>query len=152
MQTGQLVQQIVFIVIALIAILLFSKNIKKIRRNILLGHDEDYSDQPGRRWKNLLLIAFGQKKMFRNPFVAIMHFFIYAGFIIINIEVLEIVLDGGLGKHRLFANALGGLYTYLIDGFEILAVLVLLACVIFLARRNILKLKRFISRDLDGWP
>src|SRR5215208_5240356 len=152
MQTGQLVQQIVFIAIALAAILLFTKNIKKIRRNILLGHDEDYSDNPSRRWKNLLLIAFGQKKMFRNPLVAVMHFFIYAGFIIINIEVLEIVLDGGLGKHRLFANALGGLYIYLIDGFEILAVLVLSACVIFLLRRNVIKLKRFISHDLDGWP
>src|SRR5215471_18478947 len=90
--------------------------------------------------------------MFRNPLVAVMHFFIYAGFIIINIEVLEIVLDGGLGKHRLFANALGGFYTFLIDAFEILAVLVLLACVIFLVRRNILKLRRFRSHDLDGWP
>src|SRR6476659_4314456 len=90
--------------------------------------------------------------MFRYPLVAIMHFFIYAGFIIINIEVLEIVLDGGFGGHRLFANALGGFYTFLIDGFEILAVLVLTACVIFLIRRNILKLKRFRSHDLDGWP
>ena len=118
----------------------------------MLGHDEDYSDHPSRRWKNVLLLAFGQKKMFRNPLVAVMHLFIYAGFIIINIEVLEIVLDGGLGKHRLFSNALGGLYTILIDAFEILAVLVLLACVIFLIRRNILKLRRFKSSDLDGWP
>src|SRR6266498_6041402 len=148
----QIVQQIIFIAIALFAIWLFSKNVKKIRRNILVGHDEEYSDNPSQRWKNVLLIAFGQKKMFKNPLVAVMHFFIYAGFVIINIEVLEIVLDGGLGKHRLFANALGGFYTFLIDGFEILAVLVLLACVIFLARRNILKLKRFISHDLDGWP
>src|SRR5204863_941808 len=111
-----------------------------------------YTDRPAERWKNVLLLAFGQKKMFRNPLVAVMHFFIYAGFIIINIEVLEIVLDGGLGKHRLFANALGGFYTFLIDAFEILAVLVFLACVIFLVRRNILKLRRFRSHDLDGWP
>src|SRR6266480_3381729 len=110
-----MVQQIIFIVVALFAIALFIKNIKKIRRNILLGHDEDYSDKASQRWKNVLLLAFGQKKMFRNPLVAVMHFFIYAGFIIINIEVLEIVLDGGLGKHRLFANALGGFYTFLID-------------------------------------
>src|SRR5439155_20782649 len=147
-----IVQQVIFIAVALFAIVLFTRNIKKIRRNILLGHDEDYTDNPSRRWKNVLLLAFGQKKMFRNPLVAIMHFFIYAGFIIINIEVLEIVLDGGFGKHRLFANALGGFYTFLIDAFEILAVLVLAACIIFLARRNILKLKRFRSRDLDGWP
>jgi len=148
----QIVQQVLFIAIALAAILLFAKNIKKIRRNILLGHDEDFSNHSSQRWRNLLLIAFGQKKMFRNPLVAVMHFFIYAGFIIINIEVLEIVLDGGLGKHRLFANALGGSYTFLIDAFEILAILVLAACVIFLIRRNFIKLKRFVSHDLDGWP
>src|SRR5215831_7698911 len=148
----QIIQQIIFVALAVFAIGLFAKNIKKIRRNILLGHDEDYSDQPSLRWKNVLLLAFGQKKMFRNPLVAVIHFFIYAGFIIINIEVLEIVLDGGFGSHRLFANALGGFYTFLIDAFEILAVGVLLACVIFLARRNILKLKRFRSHDLDGWP
>lgn len=148
----QLVQQIIFIVLVIFAIGLFAKNIKKIRRNILLGHDEDYSDHSSLRWKNVLLLAFGQKKMFRNPLVAVIHFFIYAGFIIINIEVLEIVLDGGFGSHRLFAHALGGFYTFLIDAFEILAILVLTACIIFLIRRNILKLKRFKSHDLDGWP
>jgi hypothetical protein len=148
----QAVQQIIFIILALLAILLFTRNIKKIKRNILLGRDEDYSNNSSQRWRNVLLLAFGQKKMFRNPLVAVMHFFIYAGFIIINIEVLEIVLDGGFGKHRLFSNALGGFYTFLIDAFEILAVLVLTACIIFLIRRNILKLRRFISHDLDGWP
>src|SRR4030095_1631825 len=148
----QMIQQILFVALALFAIWLFSKNAKKIRRNILLGQDEDYSDHPAQRWKNVLLLAFGQKKMFRNPLVAVMHFFIYAGFTIINIEVLEIILDGGFGRHRLFANALGGFYTFLIDGFEILAVLVLIACVIFLIRRNIIKLKRFRSHDLEGWP
>ena len=99
-----------------------------------------------------MLLAFGQKKMFRNPLVAVLHFFVYAGFIIINIEVLEIVLDGIFGTHRLFAAPVGGLYTFLINSFEILAVLVLIGCVIFLIRRNIIKLKRFISKDLDGWP
>src|SRR6478672_8956611 len=119
-----LVQQILFIVLAFFSIWLFTKNIRKIRRNILLGHDEDYSDHPGQRWKNVLLLAFGQKKMFRNPLVAVMHFFIYAGFIIINIEVLEIVLDGGFGSHRLFSVPMDGFYTFLINAFEILAVLV----------------------------
>src|SRR5215510_8186412 len=139
-----LVQQILFIALVFFSIWLFVKNIRKIRRNILLGHDEDYSNNPGERWKNVLLLAFGQKKMFRNPLVAVMHFFIYAGFIIINIEVLEIVLDGIIGKHRLFAEPLGALYTFLINAFEILALLVLLACAIFVVRRNIIKLKRFI--------
>jgi ferredoxin/nitrate reductase gamma subunit len=90
--------------------------------------------------------------MFRNPLVAVLHFFVYAGFIIINIEVLEIVLDGILGNHRMFAQPLGGLYKFLIDAFEVLAFLVLAGCVIFLIRRNIIKLKRFISSDLKGWP
>src|SRR4029077_9836967 len=98
----QLGQQIAFILLSVTAIWLFSRNALQIRKNILLGKDEDYSDQPGRRWKNLLLLAFGQKKMFRNPLVAILHFFIYAGFIIINLEVLEIFLDGILKTHRLF--------------------------------------------------
>jgi ferredoxin len=147
-----LAQQILFILFSGIAIGLFSKKVKEISRNIKLGREEDLTDNRPQRWKNLILLAFGQKKMFRNPLVAIIHFFIYAGFIIINIEVLEIVLDGILGKHRLFAGPLGGFYIFLINAFEVLALLVLLACVIFLARRNILKLKRFISKDLDGWP
>ena len=110
-------------------------------------------DHPGKRWKNLLLLAFGQKKMFRNPLVAVLHFFIYAGFIIINLEVLEIFLDGILGTHRLFVDPDGRtLYSWLINAFEILALAVLIACVVFLCRRNILKLRRFMSHDLDGWP
>src|ERR1700750_1337440 len=112
-----ILQQIIFIAVVIVAVLLFTKNISRIRRNILLVVDEDISDQKALRWKNVLLLAFGQKKMFRNPLVAVMHFIIYAGFIIINIEVLEIILDGGFGKHRLFANALGGFYTFLIDAF-----------------------------------
>lgn len=148
----QIAQQILFILISVAAIVLFSKKAKEIVRNIKLGRDETINDNPSQRWKNLLLLAFGQKKMFRNPLVAVLHFFVYAGFIIINLEVLEIVLDGIFGTHRLFAQPLGGFYTFLINSFEVLAVLVLLGCLIFLIRRNILKLKRFISKDLDGWP
>ena len=148
----QILQQVLFVALAGLASWHFAKNIGIIRSNILLGKDEDLSNNPSLRWKNLLLLAFGQKKMFRNPLVALMHFVIYAGFIIINIEVLEIVLDGILGTHRLFLPYLGGFYTFLINFFEILAVGVLAVCIIFLARRNIIKLKRFISKDLDGWP
>src|SRR5688572_15807830 len=148
----QIAQQILFVLISAAAIGLFSKKIKEITRNIKLGRDETINDNPSQRWKNLLLLAFGQKKMFRNPLVAVLHFFVYAGFIIINIEVLEIVLDGIFGTHRLFAKSLGSFYNLLINAFELLAVLVLSGCVIFLIRRNVLKLKRFISKDLDGWP
>jgi heterodisulfide reductase subunit C len=145
-------QQIVFDLLSGTALWLFSRNVLRIRKNIQLGKDENYSDQPGLRWKNLLLLAFGQKKMFRNPMVAFLHFFIYAGFIIINLEVLEIFLDGVLGTHRLFEFPMGKLYIWLINAFEILALFVLLGCFVFLFRRNILKLRRFISQDLDGWP
>jgi ferredoxin len=117
-----------------------------------LGRDEPYTDQPGRRWKNVLLLAFGQKKMFRNPLVAVMHFVIYAGFVIINLEVLEIALDGILGTHRLFSDFSKFLYPVLINAFEVLAVGVFLACFIFFCRRNILHIRRFMSHDLDGWP
>jgi ferredoxin len=147
-----LLPQIIFIIICVAAIGLFARRIMEIRRNILLGKDADYTDNPAQRWRNVLLMAFGQKKMFRNPLVAILHFFVYAGFIIINIEVLEIILDGMLGTHRLFAPYLGAAYNFLINAFEILAVLVITACAVFLVRRNIIKIKRFISKDLDGWP
>jgi heterodisulfide reductase subunit C len=145
-------QQILFVLVSAIAIWLFSKNAMQIRKNILLGRDEDYTGNKAERWKNMLLIALGQKKMFRNPLVAIMHLVVYAGFVIINIEVLEIVLDGVFGTHRMFAPLLGGLYPFLINAFEILAFGVLFFCIIFLIRRNALKLRRFISHDLDGWP
>jgi ferredoxin len=147
-----MIQQILFILAAVIAIWIFAKRAKEIRRNILLGKDEPFNDRAGKRWNNVLLLAFGQKKMFRNPLVAIMHFVVYAGFIIINIEVLEIFLDGVFGTHRLFSFALGPVYKWLINGFEWLAAGVIIFCVVFLVRRNIIKLKRFISHDLDGWP
>ncbi len=109
----QFIQQGIFILLAGFSIWLFSKNIMRIRRNILLGKDEDLKDNPGLRWKNLFLLAFGQKKMFRNPLVAILHFVVYAGFIIINIEVLEIGLDGLFGTHRIFlSDTIIGFYTF----------------------------------------
>lgn len=145
-------QQILFVLAAGVAIWLFARNAMRIRRNILLGKDEPYNDHPSDRWRNVFLLALGQKKMFRRPMVALMHFVIYAGFIIINIEVLEIFIDGAVGTHRLFAGWLGGFYNFLINAFEWLAVGVIAVCVAFLVRRNILKLKRFISKDLDGWP
>ena len=148
----QIVSQIIFVVILAAAVGLFTKNILLIRRTIFLGQAEDLTDNKPQRWKNLLLLALGQKKMFKNKLVAVMHLVIYAGFIIINLEVLEIVLDGIFGTHRLFLPFLGGFYTFLINFFEVLAVGVVIVCVLFLCRRNLLKLKRFISKDLNGWP
>jgi ferredoxin len=149
----QFLPQVFFLIIFVFATFLFAKKANQIRRNILLGKDEDFSDNKPQRWKNLLLLALGQRKMFANLLVAIMHLIIYLGFVIINIEVLEIVLDGFLGKHRLFATLIPkGLYSFLINFFESLAVGVLMVCIIFLSRRNLIKLKRFVSKDLTGWP
>lgn len=147
----ELVQQILFLVLTGAAIFLFAQKVKAIRRNISLGREENILPHP-QRWRNVLLMAFGQKRMFDKPLVALLHFILYAGFIIINIEVLEIVLDGLLGTHRLFAGALGGFYSFVINFFEILAVLVLLACVAFLARRNTIRVPRLNMKELNGWP
>ncbi|HMR83720.1 MAG TPA: (Fe-S)-binding protein [Niabella sp.] len=148
----QILQQILFLLLAGTALFIFYKKITGIKRNIDLGRDETINDHKYQRWNHVLLLAFGQKKMFRKPLVGILHFLVYAGFLIINIEVLEIVLDGIFGTHRLFANYFGVFYIFLINTFEILALLVVISCLAFLIRRNIIKLKRFISNDLDGWP
>ncbi len=147
-----LVQQILFIILGGAAVYLFAKKVSSIRRNINLGRDEKINDQSGRRWKNVLLQAFGQKKMFKRPVPALLHFAVYAGFIIINVEILEIFIDGIAGQHRIFAPLIGGLYPILIGCFEILAVLVLVSCAIFLVRRNILKVRRLNMKELNGWP
>lgn len=148
----QYLQQSLFVLLSAAAIWLFAKKAGEIRRNIFLGKNENLSNNPSQRFKNLLLLALGQKKMFKNPLVALMHLVVYAGFIIINLEVLEIVLDGILGSHRLFLPFLGKVYYWLINGFEFLAAGVIGVCIIFLLRRNLLKLKRFIHKDLNGWP
>ncbi len=148
----QYLPQIGFLIIAFAALYIFRKKALEIKRNILLGKAEELSDQPIKRWKNLILLALGQKKMFKNPLVALMHLIIYSGFIIINIEVVEIVLDGIIGSHRLFLPFLGSIYPLFINCFEWLAIGVIFVCIIFLLRRNILKLNRFIHKDLTGWP
>jgi heterodisulfide reductase subunit C len=148
----QLVQQILFILLVIAAIWVFASKVKLIRSNIKLGRDEDLTDNSGMRWRNMLLMAFGQKRMFEKPLVAVLHFLIYFGFIIINIEILEIILDGIFGTHRLFAPYLGNFYLFVINFFEVLAFLVLASCVIFLARRNIVRVPRLTMKELDGWP
>ncbi|NDF98183.1 MAG: (Fe-S)-binding protein [Chitinophagia bacterium] len=147
-----LLEPLAFIVLTAVSVWFFSKKVAIIRRNILLGRKESINDQPGRRLKNMLLLALGQKKMFNNPLVALLHLWVYAGFIIINIEIVEIIIDGLTGSHRILFPLLPTLYPYLINSFEVLALLVVLACVIFFIRRNLLQIKRFISNDLAGWP
>jgi heterodisulfide reductase subunit C len=145
-------QQILFIALAVAAVYFFSRKVKEMRRNVLLGRDEDISDNKNQRWKNMVLLALGQKKMFKRPIPAFLHLAVYAGFVIINVEILEIFIDGVTGAHRIFAPMLGGLYSFLVGFFEILAALVLLGCVVFLIRRNILKVGRLNMPELNGWP
>lgn len=147
-----MISQLIFGIILLAALVLFYRNASKIYRNIKLGKSVDRFDQPGERIKIMLLVAFGQKKMFKRPIPALLHLFVYVGFVIINIEMLEIVIDGLFGTHRVFSEALGGLYDFLIFSFEILAFLVLMGCVVFMIRRNVLKVKRLNQSELDNWP
>lgn len=147
-----LIQQIIFIICLGIAIYLFARKTGEIRRNIKLGRDEDLNDNPAQRWRNVLLLALGQKKMFKRPIPAILHFFVYAGFLLINIEVLEILIDGVFGTERVFQSTLGGFYNVVIGFFEILAVLTLVAVISFLVRRNVMKVRRLAMPELDGFP
>ena len=147
-----MVVQIIFLIVTGAAIALFSMNVRKIIRNINLGKDTDRSDKPAERLATLFKVAFGQSKMVKRPVAAILHLFVYVGFVVINLEVLEIIIDGLFGTHRIFAAPLGGLYPVLIASFEVLAALVLIGVIAFYARRNIIKLKRFIGAEMTNWP
>ncbi len=145
------ISNIVFAVLLVGAAALFGFQVSKIRRNILLGKDVDRNDKSGERWKLMARVALGQSKMVTRPVSGLLHILVYAGFVIINIEVLEIVIDGVFGTHRVL-SFMGGFYSFLIGSFEILALLVLLACVVFLIRRNIAHIARFRAREMTGWP
>tara|TARA_B110000908_G_scaffold564_1_gene751 strand:- start:347 stop:1660 length:1314 start_codon:yes stop_codon:yes gene_type:complete len=144
----------IFFAIALfVGIGFFAMNIFKLIRNIKLGKDIDRSDRKTERWKNMARIALGQSKMVSRPFAGFLHVIVYIGFVVINIEVLEIVIDGLFGTHRVFQPLLGNaIYGFLIGTFEILAFLVLVAVILFWLRRNIVQLKRFMSKEMKGWP
>nr|WP_315208154.1 (Fe-S)-binding protein [uncultured Flavobacterium sp.] len=142
---------ILFAILLVIGFGYFFNSVKKIRRNINLGTDVNRSDNPKARWTNMAMIALGQSKMVKRPIAGILHIIVYVGFVLINIELLEIIIDGLFGTHRVFAF-LGTTYDVLIASFEILALLVLVAVFAFWSRRNAIKLKRFVSSDLKGWP
>lgn len=145
-------QQILFVITLAIAVYFIRKRVLRIRGNIQLGKKNEVKGDSGARLQNMLLIAFGQKKMFKKLIPATFHFFIYVGFLVINLEVLEFVIDGLAGTHRIFAPYLGGFYNVLMNVFEFLAIAVLLACIIFLIRRNVIKVARFQSVEMKGWP
>lgn len=148
----QMIQQILFVIFLVTGAEFFRRSVQRIRKNIQLGRDIDLSDQPMERLKQMALVALGQSKMVRRPVAGFFHILIYAGFVLINIEVLEILIDGIFGTHRVFAEPLGGLYNTAIAFFEWLALGVLIACVVFLYRRYVQKIPRFTMREMKGWP
>ncbi len=145
------IDNLFFVVLLALGAGYFTLNVRKLMRNIRLGRPVDRSDRPSERWANMARVALGQSKMVKRPIAGFLHIIVYAGFVIINIEVLEIVIDGIFGTHRIL-SFMGGLYSFLIGSFEVLAFAVLVTVFIFLARRNVIRLKRFIHSDLDGWP
>ena len=147
-----LLPNLIFAILFFTGIAVFAKNVKKIIRNIRLGISENRSDQSPLRWKQMLRVALGQSKMVSRPIAGALHIVVYIGFIIINIELLEIIVDGFLGTHRVFAPYLGTFYNVLIASFEILALLVIVAVFFFWTRRNIIKIKRFFNPEMKGWP
>lgn len=142
-----------FAIVLVVGISFFVMNVRKLIRNIKLGKEVDRSDNKGARWKNMARVALGQSKMVTRPIAGILHIIVYIGFIIINIEVLEIIIDGLFGTHRVFLPILGeAFYGFLIGSFEILAFLVFVSVIIFWLRRNIDNIKRFLSKEMKGWP
>lgn len=147
-----MVQQIAFILISAAAIGVAVKAFGKVRRNIMLGKDEAVTGDTGQRFRNMLLVAFGQQKMFKRWIPAVLHFIIYVAFVITQVELIEIFIDGFTGEHRFFADKLGGFYTFVISFIEVLSLLTFFATFIFLARRNLIKIPRFKKPEMKGWP
>jgi len=147
-----MIQQSIFIVLVGLIFFFATKRFLFLRSNILQGRDIEISGNRSQRWKNVLLIAFGQKKMFSRPIPGFLHLFIYVAFIFTQIELIEILLDGAFGFHRFFVDKIGGLYNIIINFIEILSLLAFIATIVFLARRNLLKLPRFKMSEMKGWP
>jgi len=147
-----ILSQVIFALILGVGSWIFAGRVKFIRRNIFLGKEQDLSDNPSARWKQMLWVAMGQSKMVKRPVAGFFHILIYVGFVLINIEVLEILIDGLLGTHRFFAHYLGSIYDVAIGFFEVLAFGVVVACVVFLARRFVTKVPRLQMNELKGWP
>lgn len=147
-----MISTILFLILLIGGFGFFGWNVLKVRSNIRLGRDIERTDNKKERWKTMILVAFGQKKMFTRPIPALLHFAIYAAFVITQIELIEIIVDGVFGTHRFFHESLGGFYTFIISFIEILSVLALIATIAFLSRRNLLKLPRLNMKEMNGWP
>lgn len=146
-----MISNFIFSLLLIAATALFTKNIRRISRNIKMGKKVRFTDNNAKRWKTMARVAIGQSKMISRPVSAIMHLFVYVGFIVINIEMIEILIDGVAGTHRSLTFT-GNVYPVLISVFELFALSVILACVVFLVRRNVIRLKRFRNKEMTSWP
>jgi len=147
-----MIASVAFIILFVASVVFFTINVRKVRRNILMGRETELKGNAAERWKTMLLIAFGQKKMFSRPIPGILHFFLYAAFVITQIELLEIIFDGISGHHRAFRSSLGGFYTFIVSFIEILSVLAFVGTLAFLYRRDLLRVPRLNQNELKGWP
>ena len=147
-----MISTFVFIILSLVGFGFFTWNAQKIRANILLGRDLDRTDNRSQRWKIMTLVALGQKKMFARPIPAMLHMALYSAFVITQIELIEIIVDGVSGSHRVFRPSLGSFYTFMVSFIEVLSVLAFIATIAFLSRRNLIKLPRLNMKELAGWP
>lgn len=147
-----MIASVIFILFVIAGTAWFTVNARKVRRNILLGKDVNRNDKPAERWKIMTLVALGQKKMFVRPVPALLHLFLYAAFVITQIELIEIFVDGASGSHRVFRPWLGSFYTFIISFIEILSILAFIGTIAFLARRNLLRVPRLVKSELNGWP
>lgn len=146
-----MIAQILFTVVLIAAISLFVRNVRRIVRAIQMGRPQTINDNKPARWRKMLLVAIGQGKMVKRPISGILHIIVYIGFLLVNIEMIEILIDGVFGTHRIF-GLIGTPYNWVISGFELLAMAVIVACIVFLYRRNVLKVKRFQAVELSNWP
>tara|TARA_R110002072_G_scaffold302976_1_gene490578 strand:+ start:30917 stop:32233 length:1317 start_codon:yes stop_codon:yes gene_type:complete len=147
-----MISSVLFIILLIGGIGFFGWNVQKMRSNINLGRDVNRTDNRKERWKTMVLVALGQKKMFTRPIPAVLHLFIYLAFIITQIDLIEVIIDGILGTHRIFQESLAGFYTFIISFIEILSVLALIATIAFLSRRNLIKVPRLNMKEMKGWP
>jgi hypothetical protein len=147
-----MLQSILFLILTCASVWFAFRGFSRVRRNIMLGKAEATTGNSAQRWSNVLLVALGQQKMFKNWLPAVLHFFIYAAFVITQVELIEIFVDGIFGTHRFFAPMLGGFYTFVISFIEILSVLAFVATIIFLSRRNLLRVPRFWKPEMKGFP
>ncbi len=149
----QYIDNVIFLILLIAGFGLFAKSLRQLYRNIKLGRAIDRTDRKAERWAIMTRVALGQSKMVKRPIAGILHIFVYVGFVIINIELLEIIIDGIFGTHRFLQSVLGNsFYSFFTATLEVLAVLVVLAVVIFFIRRNFYGVKRLTMKELFGWP